>query len=184
MFRDLQKMQTVFTDVAAHRDLRRQPRVRRTDDERRGDAGLGQLLSPCSACSRRSAACSNSSDDQKVGESPVVVLSHAYWTHASASAPTSSTRQMIVNGQSLTIVGVAPTKFEGTTLGATPEVFVPITLRGVMEPGFNGFANRRSYWAYLFARLKPGVTIEQAQPGSTCSTAGSSTTSRRRCSAA
>ncbi len=61
---------------------------------------------------------------------------------------------MIVNGQSLTIVGVAPKGFEGTTLGSTPEVFVPITLRGMMEPGFDGFANRRSYWAYVFARLQ------------------------------
>ena len=70
---------------------------------------------------------------------------------------------MVVNGQTLTIVGVAPPKFEGTTLGSTPEVFVPITLRGSMQPGFTGFANRRSYWAYLFARLRPGVSIDQAR---------------------
>ena len=35
-------------------------------------------------------------------------------------------------------------------------------MRGLMQPGFRGFDNRRSYWAYLFARLKPGVSIEQA----------------------
>ena len=35
-------------------------------------------------------------------------------------------------------------------------------MRGLMQPGFNGFENRRQYWAYLFARLKPGVSIEQA----------------------
>src|SRR4029450_2933895 len=34
--------------------------------------------------------------------------------------------------------------------------------RGLMSPGFNGFENRRQYWTYLFARLKPGVSIEQA----------------------
>ena len=70
---------------------------------------------------------------------------------------------LIVNGQHLTIVGVAPEGFDGTTLGAKPQVFVPITLRGLMNPGFNQFHNRRSYWAYLFARLRPGVTIEQAR---------------------
>jgi len=32
-----------------------------------------------------------------------------------------------------------------------------------MEPGFTGFDNRRSYWAYVFGRLAPGVTLEQAQ---------------------
>jgi predicted permease len=40
---------------------------------------------------------------------------------------------------------------------------VPITLRGLMSPGFDGFEDRRSYWAYLFARLKPGVTPTQAR---------------------
>ena len=34
-----------------------------------------------------------------------------------------------------------------------PRVYVPITMRGYMNPGFQGFENRRSYWAYLFARL-------------------------------
>src|SRR5262249_20308656 len=46
--------------------------------------------------------------------------------------------------------------------GVTPKVFVPVTLRGTMDPLFNSFDNRRTYWAYLFARLKPGVTMAQA----------------------
>ena len=32
-----------------------------------------------------------------------------------------------------------------------------------MQPTFDGFEKRRNYWAYLFARLKPGVSIEQAR---------------------
>ena len=62
----------------------------------------------------------------------------------------------------MTVVGVAPRGFYGTTLGDIPDIFVPLTMRGLMQPGFNGFQNRRQYWAYLFARLKPGVSIEQA----------------------
>ncbi len=62
----------------------------------------------------------------------------------------------------MTIVGVAPRGFTGTTLGSRPQVYVPLTMRGLMQPGFKGFENRRSYWAYVFARLKPGVSIEQA----------------------
>ncbi len=42
---------------------------------------------------------------------------------------------MIVNGQTLTIVGVAPAGFQGTTIGLRPEVFVPITMRWLMQPG-------------------------------------------------
>ena len=35
-------------------------------------------------------------------------------------------------------------------------------MRGFSQP-FKGFDNRRNYWAYLFARLKPGVSIGQAR---------------------
>jgi predicted permease len=70
---------------------------------------------------------------------------------------------MTINGQQMTIVGVAPKGFSGTTLGAQPYVFVPISMRGVMNQGWTGFDRRNSYWVYLFARLKPGATIEQAR---------------------
>ena len=64
----------------------------------------------------------------------------------------------------MTIIGVAPKGFEGTTLGSAPIVFVPITMRGACQPGFNGFDQpQRAIGSYLFARLKPGVSIEQAQ---------------------
>src|SRR6266487_6666614 len=65
----------------------------------------------------------------------------------------------------MTIVGVAPRDFQGTTLGVRPLVFVPISMRGVLEPGFRGFENRQNYWAYLFGRLKPGVSLPQASAG-------------------
>jgi predicted permease len=63
----------------------------------------------------------------------------------------------------MTIVGVAPRGFESTSLGLRPEVFVPITMHDLMEPFFPGLLdNRRAYWAYVFARLRPGVTLDQA----------------------
>src|SRR5207248_1897838 len=41
--------------------------------------------------------------------------------------------------------------------------YVPVSMRGVMNNGWTGFDDRRSYWIYLFGRLKPGATIEQAR---------------------
>jgi len=162
MFRDLQKAHTVFTDVAAHRLFGANLAFHNQTLNGEGamvsgsyfpvlgiKPAIGRLLSP--------------QDDQKVGESLVVVLSHAYWTTRFDRNPGVLNDTLIVNGQHLTIVGVAPEGFDGTTLGSKPQVFVPITLRGLMNPGFNQFHNRRSYWAYLFARLRPGVTIEEAR---------------------
>ena len=61
-------------------------------------------------------------------------------------------------------VGVGPRGFYGTTIGERPLVFVPITFRWLPEAWmFPQHADRKSYWAYLFARLKPGVSLEQAR---------------------
>jgi predicted permease len=70
-----------------------------------------------------------------------------------------------VNGVLMTIIGVAPPGFKGTSLGVVPTVYVPVSMREEVVPGWKGLANRRNYWVYLFARLKPGVSIEQAQTG-------------------
>jgi len=162
MFRDLERVQTVFTAVAAHRlfgaNLAYQGQTLSGEGMLVSGSyfpilgirpALGRLLTP--------------DDDRAIGESHVVVLGHAYWQTRFGQNPNVVNDTMIVNGQSLTIVGVAPADFSGTTIGHRPEVYVPITLRGFMSPGFNGFDNRRSYWAYLFARLKPGTTLDQAR---------------------
>ncbi len=90
------------------------------------------------------------------------MLSYDYWNSRFALNPNVLNETLVINGQAMTIVGVAPRGFNGTMLGNNPDMFVPMTMRGLMSPGFNGFENRRQYWAYLFARLKPGVSIEQA----------------------
>jgi predicted permease len=162
MYRDLQQMQSVFTDIAAHRSFSANLAFGGQTINGQGMYVSGnyfQVLGVQPAVGR----LIGTADDQQTGESPVVVLSHAYWTRHFGQRGEVVNQTMIVNGQPLTIVGVAPPRFEGTTLGTTPEVFVPITMRGVLEPAFTGvFANRRAYWIYLFARLRPGVTAEQA----------------------
>ncbi|HET7619641.1 MAG TPA: ABC transporter permease, partial [Vicinamibacterales bacterium] len=161
MFRDLQRVQTVFTNIAAHKSFG--ANLSAGGQTLSGEGMLvsgsyfgvlgvrpavGRLISP--------------QDDRAQGQSPVVVLSHAFWQSHFGGRPDVVDQTMIVNGQTMTIVGVAARGFEGTTLGIRPDVFVPITMRGLMEPGFNRFANRQTYWAYLFARLRPGVSPEQA----------------------
>jgi len=162
MFRDLERVQTVFSGIAAHVTFSANLSYRGQTLSGGGmlvsgsyfptlgvQPALGRLLGP--------------NDDRTVGESHVVVLSHTYWEQRFASDANVLSQTLIINGQAMTIVGVTPRDFTGTTLGARPEVYVPITMRGQMNPGWEGFENRRSYWAYLFARLKPGVTIEQAR---------------------
>lgn len=109
---------------------------------------LGRLLGP--------------GDDRTIGAHFVAVLSHRYWENRLGGDRGVVNQTLVINGHPMTIVGVAARGFEGTTLGSRPDVFVPITMRGEMSRGFDGFDDRRSYWAYLFGRLKPDVSIEQA----------------------
>jgi predicted permease len=162
MFRDLERTQTVFTTIAAHRLFGANLAYR--GQTMNGD---GLLVSgsyfPVLGIQPVVGRLLNPQDDQKVGESHVAVLSHAYWTTRFDRDPNAVGQTLVINGQHMTIVGVAPPGFDGTTLGAKPQVFVPITMAGFMQPGFDRFANRRAYWAYLFARLRPGVSIDEAR---------------------
>ena len=161
MFRDLQRGNTVFTDIAAHRTFGGNVVY---DGQTFSGQGvqvsgsyfpvlglvpaLGRLLGP--------------EVDEPIGGHPVVVLSHDFWQSRLGGRPDILGDPISVNGQPLTIVGVAPPGFRGTTLGVRPMLFAPITMRTALSAGFDAFENRRSYWVYLFARLKPAVSIAQA----------------------
>src|SRR3954463_6337632 len=162
MFRDLQKAQTDFAGIAAHRLVGVNLSFEHQTLNGEGMLVSGnyfQVLQLQPALGR----LFDSNDDRLVGEAPVVMLSHGYWTSKFGGDANVLNKTIIINGQSLTIVGVAPRGFEGTTLGTRPEVFVPMTLRGTMQPGFRGWAERQSYSWYLFGRLRPGVQIEGAR---------------------
>ena len=161
MFRDLERVQTGFTGIAAHRNFGCSLGYQGTSL-----SGDGLLVSgsyfPVLGVVPALGRLLTQEDDKTVGGHPVVVLSYEYWRNRFELSPNVLNQTLVVNGHAMTIVGVTPRGFDGTTLGQRPDVFVPITMRGLMTPGFNGFENRRNYWAYLFARLKPGVSREQA----------------------
>jgi ABC-type antimicrobial peptide transport system permease subunit len=161
MFRDLQKIQTVFTEIAAHVGFSANLAY-----EAQTSSGEGLFVSgsyfPVLELQPALGRLLNSNDDKLVGESRVVVLSYNYWSSRFGLDPRILNKPVIVNGQSLTIVGVAPKGFDGTTIGMRPRVFVPITLRSVLDAS-TGWSLRTDYWAYLFARLRPGVTVDAAR---------------------
>lgn len=164
MFRDLQAADIGFSGMAAHRTFGANLAHTRQTISGRGmmvsgsyfpilglQPEMGRLLSPA--------------DDERIGEHFVTVLGYDYWESHLGADPGVLNTVLTVNGQPLTIVGVAPRGFAGTTKGVEPDIFVPITMRGLLESGWfdrEDFENRRSYWAYVFARLAPGVTLESA----------------------
>ena len=164
MIRDLQRVQTTFTGIAAHRAFGVNLAYRGQTLNGDGTLVTGSYF-PVLGLAPALGRLLNQGDDGTVGEPHVVVLSHEYWRTRFGESRDVLNQPLIVNGHPLTIVGVAPRGFKGTTLGNEPHVFVPMTLRDSMESMFGkSLENRRSYWAYAFARLKPGVSAEQAAP--------------------
>ncbi|BDC50321.1 hypothetical protein F183_A26370 [Bryobacterales bacterium F-183] len=102
-------------------------------------------------------------DDEKPGGHPVVVLSHKYWENKLGSRTDVLGQTMTVNGKAMTIVGVGPQEFTSTSIGLEPDLYAPLAMREALTPGWTGLAERMSYWVYLFGRLKPGMSMEQAQ---------------------
>jgi macrolide transport system ATP-binding/permease protein len=84
---------------------------------------------------------------------PVAVLSYGLWQRRFGADPAVVGRDITLNGQGYTVVGVTPAAFTGTIRGAAPDLYVPI------KPD----NNRGKYWLLLMGRLKPNVSREQAQ---------------------
>lgn len=110
---------------------------------------LGRLLTPA--------------DDDVQGAHPVLVLSHGYWTQHFAGDSGVLNQTILVNDTVMTIVGVAQAGFTGIQVGQTPDIFVPMTMKGQMTPIRNGLDDWNDSFLAVLARLKPGVSKEQAE---------------------
>jgi predicted permease len=107
-------------------------------------------------------------EDARVpGASPVAVLSHSFWVQRFAGDPAVLNQTMMLNGQPMTLVGVAAPSFHGLAVGEEPAIFVPLTMYSLVLPGRKGFdmEERRAHWLNVVARLKPGVTLAAAESG-------------------
>lgn len=96
-------------------------------------------------------------DDDQIGAGPVVVLSGGFWKRKFGSSPDIIGKPITLNGTAYTIVGVIPDNFN--FYGNMRDVYTPIGQW--RDPSFRD--RRISVSARAFGRLKPGVTLAQAQ---------------------
>ncbi len=105
-------------------------------------------------------------DDGAPGSNPIVVISHGFWKRRFGVDPGVVGRSVLVNGQPMTVVGVGPEGFHGVEVGSAVDVFVPLSMQPQVVPTWRrGLGDWRGRWLTPMARLKPGVTIEQAKAG-------------------
>jgi predicted permease len=101
-------------------------------------------------------------EDQTPGASPVVVLSHSLWQRRFAADPNIVSKTVELNGRTYNVIGVAPESFKGTKFGLSLDFWAPMMMVEELfrSPGL--LKDRDSHWMNVFARLKPGVSRDQA----------------------
>jgi predicted permease len=104
----------------------------------------------------------NDDDDSAPGQHPVVVISHRYWQRRFASDPAVVGRKIALNGHPFTIIGVTAPEFFGVTVGESPDLWAPAMMYTQIFPGstIDQYFNRPLN--YVLARLKPGISEQQA----------------------
>jgi predicted permease len=104
-------------------------------------------------------------DSATRGAAPFAVLSYRYWTQRFGSDPAVIGQGILINGHPLTIIGVVEPGFHSVIAGTMPDFFVPITMKAQMTPQWDELEERRSRWLNIVARLKPGMSLQQAEAG-------------------
>ena len=108
----------------------------------------------------------NASDDLYQGAHPLAVLSYGYWRARFGRDPGIVGKKIVVNGRSLTVIGVSQAGFDGVEPGRAPQIRIPMTMKDDLpRTNYPRLSNDRFRWTEVFARLKPGMTTEKAQAG-------------------
>jgi predicted permease len=105
-------------------------------------------------------------EDKHPNSDEVAVLSYALWTNKFGSDRNVVGRTLTLNARPYTIIGVAPRGFKGIAAFVNAEqVWIPISMKDQALAGvFAEFIDdRRALMMVSFGRLKPGVSMSQAE---------------------
>jgi predicted permease len=103
-------------------------------------------------------------DDDRVGSAhPVAVVSHAFWQQQLGADPNIVGRELLLNGNSVTVVGVAPPGFSGLLAILEPAFWSPLSMTPQILRGDDRLTSRNTSWLIAVGRLREGATAASAQ---------------------
>ena len=162
MYRDLRERNTVFDGLLAQFPFAASIAARGETERASGELVSGnyfEVLGVVPSLGRTFSA----EDDRAPGGHPFVVLSFPYWTRRFGGDPSILNKAIMVNGQTLTVVGVAREGFSGIQPGRPADLFVPMMMKAQMTPFWNGLDDPKDFWVQLVGRLKPGLSSGRAE---------------------
>lgn len=102
-------------------------------------------------------------EDVGPGQHPVVVVSHAFWQDRFGGRADIIGETITLNGRPFEIVGVAPPEFRGAMPAVTANLYAPLMMQRELTPGIDRLDRRGANFMTTVARLKDGVSVEQAR---------------------
>ena len=90
-------------------------------------------------------------------------MSHAYWQRAFGGDRGVVGRPIWIERARFTVVGVTPPEFFGLEVGSLPDVWIPLSAFCSVFSGPNYLDEANSNFLYVAGRLKPGVSVPQAE---------------------
>jgi predicted permease len=161
---DLQKRSSdFFTGLAAYRILPLSVSLSPGDNSRIWGYGVSGNYFELLGVSAAHGRTLTPQDDVKRGAHPYVVITDAAWKRRFGKDPQVIGREIKINKHKFTIVGITPPGFAGTERFFAPEIFAGSAMINQLEPGQSYLDRRDSQNTFTIARLRPGVSMAQAQ---------------------
>src|SRR5688572_19695297 len=165
MYQDFQKKAEPLADVLCRRLVPASVSIDNQTERLEAELVSGNFFTLLGVKPAVGRVFNSQEDDQIYQGHPVVVLSYTYWVNRFARDPGVVGRKILVNDYPMTIVGVSAAGFAGIDPARSPQIRIPVLMKPVMLPEWPWLHmdDRRSRWVQVFARLKPGYTVESAQ---------------------
>ncbi len=103
------------------------------------------------------------SDGEAFGQSPLLVLGYSFWQKRFGGDQTVIGRQVRIDGQAATIIGIAPKDFRGMFSPMEVDGYLPLGAVAMEESSNHFTLDRRLRRILAFSRLRPGVSLREAQ---------------------
>src|SRR5688500_9886492 len=101
-------------------------------------------------------------EDNAVGAHPVVVISHGLWQRRFGSDPDIVGKTIRLSNRGYQVIGVTPEAFTGSKFALSMDFWIPMAMAEDLRRSPGLLTDRDSHWMNVLARLKPGVTLDQA----------------------
>lgn len=96
---------------------------------------------------------------------PLIVLGYSYWVRRFGGDPSIIGQKVRVDGMPMTVIGVSAPGFHSIDRGTEVDLRIPMAMKDLFTPGYLRLSDRFSAWLNIVARLKPGVSLQQAEAG-------------------